>query len=148
MDYATRDQIPGLPRFASHPQLFGQPRRAGLRVPEPQFPSKPAAHRSSYSIPLPAPHPDCPDPRRPGERPTVEQLRWARCPDEGRLHLLEPADVAAATTQGHAQAVCGRRIPADGLTITSDLSGALCMSCVVGAAFQDGPPRSIPGQLR
>ncbi|MGH3800637.1 MAG: hypothetical protein ACRDTD_10970 [Pseudonocardiaceae bacterium] len=47
--------------------------------------------------------------------------------------MLQPADVIVATHQGHAPAVCGRRIPAEGLTITHGPSGALCMTCVIGA---------------
>jgi hypothetical protein len=141
VDYATRDQIPGVLSFAHNERLHGRPRQADLRVPEPQFPSKPA--RSS-PVTLPVPPPDCPQPRRPSERSTVEQLRWARCSDEGRLHLLQPADVAVATTRGHTQAVCGRRISDEGLTITNGASGALCMACVVGATFQEGSPGPFP----
>lgn len=58
-----------------------------------------------------------PDPGDQGGRSSVEQLRWARCPDDGHLHLLQPAGVNLAAASGHAQALCGHRIPAQGLTI-------------------------------
>lgn len=156
MDHARKEQLPGVLRLAAGAQLFGRPRRAGLRVPDPQFPSTPATFRhSSYSVPLPAashrlafPQPEFPQPGRPGARSSVEQLRWARCPGEGRLHLLEPTDVIAATTHGHAPAVCGHRIAAEGLTITIGPSWALCMACVVGAGCRDGQSRTAAGQLR
>lgn len=156
MDHARREQLPGVPRLAAGAQLFGRPRRAGLQVPDPQFPSTLATFRhSSYPMPFPAashrpavPQPECPQPRRPGARSNVDELRWARCPGEGRLHLLEPADVIAAATHGHAQAVCGHRIPAEGLTITIGPSRALCMACVVGAGCRDGQSRTAAGQLR
>ncbi|MDQ2882246.1 MAG: hypothetical protein M3Y48_13795 [Actinomycetota bacterium] len=76
---------------------------------------------------------DQPDPSDQGGGSSVEQLRWARCPDGGHLHLLQPAGVNLAAASGHAQALCGHRIPAQGLTINGVPSGALCMACVMGA---------------
>ncbi|MGH3883833.1 MAG: hypothetical protein ACRDSG_05835 [Pseudonocardiaceae bacterium] len=59
----------------------------------------------------------------------MRQLRWTRCPEDGGLHLLQPAQIRLAAA-GDARALCGRRIPADGLTITHGPVGALCMACV------------------
>lgn len=94
---------------------------------------------NSCPAPLPAPggQPD-PSPRPSGS--SVEQLRWVRCLDDKHLHLLHPADVLVVAG-GHAPAVCGQRISAEGLTITRGPSGALCMTCVVGATSPDARPR-------
>ncbi|MGH3790946.1 MAG: helix-turn-helix domain-containing protein [Pseudonocardiaceae bacterium] len=54
-----------------------------------------------------------------------------------------PTQVLLATTEDHAQALCGQRIPAHGLTITHPGAGALCMTCVAGvpAGSADPGPR-------
>ncbi len=109
------------------------PKPAALRVPDPQFPTKtPAGRRSSTPALPPAPGGQ-PDPNPQTGNSSVGPLRWARCPEQGLLHLLRSADVIVAANQGHARAVCGRPIPAEGLTITSGPSGALCIACVMGA---------------
>ncbi|MGH3899290.1 MAG: hypothetical protein ACRDTA_13825 [Pseudonocardiaceae bacterium] len=116
---------------AQDSQRSGLLQRMGLRVPDPQFPTKiPAGRRSSRPVPAPGGQPD-PNPQTGNS--SVGPPRWARCPEQGRLHLLRSADVIAATNQGHARAVCGRPIPAEGLTITGGPSGALCMACALGA---------------
>jgi hypothetical protein len=61
---------------------------------------------------------------------SVGPLRWARCPDDGCLHLLQLADV---TTADHARALWGRFLPVEGLTLTHGSSGALCMTCITGS---------------
>lgn len=94
-----------------------------LRVPEPRFPRH-AADRQHVG-------PARTDPAV--ERPGVDQLRWARCPDLGLLHLVQAADVTLAAAKGYAQAFCGHQIVAEGLTITSAGAGALCMACVMAA---------------
>lgn len=48
----------------------------------------------------------------------------------------------AATRQGHACAVCGRRISAAGLTITNGSSGVLYMTCVIGTTSLRPKPGS------
>ena len=70
----------------------------------------------------------------------VPPLRWARCPDDGRLHLVQPADVAVTDT-GHALALCGIRLGADGLTVSGS-AGALCSTCI--AAGTQTPPAPTP----
>jgi len=99
----------------------------GLRVPDPQFPSKGAVVRQ----PARPAATDRTDPEF--QRPSVEQLRWARCPDDEQLHLVQPGAVALAATSGYALAFCGHQIVAEGLTIKSVASGALCMACVIAA---------------
>jgi hypothetical protein len=83
------------------------------------------------------------DPCPQAGRATVGRSRWARCPYECHLHLLAPAEVLRAAGAGHVQALCGQRIPAEGFTITSGLSWALCMTCVIGipAKMVDPGPR-------
>ncbi len=104
-----------------------------LRVPDPRFPTKiPAGRRSSTSTVPPAPGGQ-PDTNPHTENSSVGPLRWARCPEQGRLHLLHPDDVIAATNQGQARAICKRLIPAEGITITNGPSAALCMGCVLDA---------------
>jgi hypothetical protein len=101
-----------------------QPGRAGgLQVPEPRFPRTAARQ------------PKSPAPGAAAQlaRPGVEQLRWARCPDHGQLHLVEPAAVSLAVTRGYAPALCGCQIVAEGLTINGVPYGALCMACVLAA---------------
>ena len=106
-------------------------RLRGLRVPDPQFPSKGAVFRQpARHVPFPAGVDRAgPEVQRPG----VEQLRWARCPDDEQLHLVQPRAVAQAAASGYALAFCGHQIAAEGLTINSVASGALCMACVVAA---------------
>ncbi|MGH3718165.1 MAG: hypothetical protein ACRDRI_04845 [Pseudonocardiaceae bacterium] len=98
-------------------------------MPEPLFATTiSAGHRESCPVPLP---PDGrPDTRCSGGWPGVGQLlRWAHCTDDDRLHLLRLLEVLRAASRDHARALCGRRVPADGLIITSGLSWALCTTC-------------------
>ena len=63
----------------------------------------------------------------------VRQLRWVRCSDDGRLHLLVPVEVVVAATGGQAQGLCGRLLPAQGLIFrpfTKGSLGPVCMACV------------------
>jgi hypothetical protein len=62
-------------------------------------------------------------------RPLDNRLRWARYPVDQQLHLLAPAGITTAGTQDHAKALCGRRIPVEGLTLKAE-SGSLCVSCL------------------
>ncbi|MGH3833250.1 MAG: hypothetical protein ACRDRS_22915 [Pseudonocardiaceae bacterium] len=71
-------------------------------------------------------------------------MRWARCPDDDRLHLLRPAELPHAAGD-HAQALCGQRVPADGLTTISGLSWALCITCVCGIPPEMSDPD--PGDI-
>jgi len=122
-------------------QLSVTPPRTNSWVPDPQFPHKTPAGRRSSSCPAPLPAPGGqPDPNPQATGSSGEQLRWARCPDDDHLHLLAPADVVLGAG-GHAQAVCGQRIPAEVLTITRGPAGALCMSCVIGATSPMRDPR-------
>jgi hypothetical protein len=60
-------------------------------------------------------------------------LRWVRCSDDGRLHLLVPVEVVVAATGGQAQGLCGRLLPAQGLIFrpfTKGSLGPVCMACV------------------
>lgn len=85
----------------------------GLRMPDAPFPitTSPARQRLRGSGLLAACGGDMPDFHcRAGEL-GVGSLRWARCPDDGLVHLLQPADVITATTAGHARALCGRFPP-------------------------------------
>ena len=107
-------------RIQSQPS---QVQSSGLQVPDPRF-SRTAARQPEGPAPIPA---------APLGRPGVEQLRWARCPDHGQLHLVQPAAVGLAATQGYAEAFCGYQIAAEGLTISSAASGALCMACITAA---------------
>jgi hypothetical protein len=111
----------------------------GGQVPDPQFPHKtPVGRRSSAPVSLPAPggQPESnPEARESG----AGQLRWAGCLHDGRLHLLEPADVAAATTGSPAQALHGRTLPAGSLIIVGRSPGALCIACVDGIPSDLGP---------
>ncbi len=140
MHQAPQDpQVRAEPRFQA-PQIRAEPSLAtdarlprpghcvDLLVPDPRFPRKTLDdRRPSVTAPRPAPRP-----QRQAD-PPINQLRWARCPDDGRLHLVQPSDVTLTATRGYAPAVCGHRIAAAGLTINSVASGALCMSCVIAA---------------
>lgn len=116
---------------AAGARLPGSPYLLGLRIPAPQFPSRGSAHRRPRTAE------SCPavdsQPSPALNRRGVEQLRWARCSDQGCLHLVHPADVTRAAVNGYAETVCGHRIAAEGLTISGVPSGALCMSCVIAA---------------
>ena len=57
---------------------------------------------------------------------------WARCPDDGRLHVLESVDVASAALRGYSECLCGHRLPAEGLAIEDGPTGALCLPCMIG----------------
>jgi hypothetical protein len=118
-------------RVRSESSLATDVRLRGLRVPDPQFPSKGAASpQPSSHVPFPA---AAIRTDHEVEQPSVEQLRWARCPNDGQLHLVQPADVTLAAARGYAPAFCGHQIGAEGLTINSVASGALCMACVMAA---------------
>ena len=69
-------------------------------------------------------------PVSPFAAPLPGQLRWVRCPDDGRLHLLAPVEVVVAATGGQAEVLCGRVLPAQGLPRADGPSGAVCMACV------------------
>jgi hypothetical protein len=61
--------------------------------------------------------------------PLADRLRWVRCPVDQQLHLLAPDGVATTGIQGPAEALCGCRIPVEGLTLKGQ-SGSLCVSCL------------------
>lgn len=141
MNHAPQDrQILGEPSFVADMRLRGTPHLRGLQIPDPQFPTKiPPGRQSTYPARPSAPSGQ-PAPRHQAGGSRVEQLRWARCPEDGCLHLLQSADVALVAARGHAQALCGYRIPVQGLTITSVRSGALCMACITGATSETSGP--------
>jgi hypothetical protein len=79
-------------------------------VPAPRFPREfPAGRRSNPQA--------APDDQADPSTPTGERPRWARCADDEHWHLLAPTDAMLAATAGHEYALCGRRIPAEGLTL-------------------------------
>ena len=61
-----------------------------------------------------------------------------------RLYLLAPDAVPLATTQGHAPALCGHPIPAQGLTITNGPSEELGTACPAGITGEHTPCRPPP----
>lgn len=72
-------------------ELGGLPALSAQRIPDPQFPTKtPAGRRSSCPVPSYAPGGQ-PDPTPRAGTASVDQLRWARCPDDERLPLLTDA---------------------------------------------------------
>ncbi|MGH3685053.1 MAG: hypothetical protein ACRDRU_07660 [Pseudonocardiaceae bacterium] len=114
-------------------------RQVGLRVPDPLFSTTIPADRQ----------PPCPPPLPPGGQPDPQHsgdgagpLRWARCPDGGRLHLLAPAEVVIAATRGHAQALCGRPLAAEGLTLAQG-SAELCIACLAGITPHQQPTHPV-----
>jgi hypothetical protein len=120
---------PGTASVAASARLRDSAHSIGLLVPDPLFSRKNLGSRWS-SAPASNPVPES-NPQINQQQASVDQLRWARCPDHGRLHLVQPADVTLAVTRGYAEAVCGHRIAAEGLTINRGPSGALCMACVI-----------------
>ncbi|MGH3770703.1 MAG: hypothetical protein ACRDRW_04795 [Pseudonocardiaceae bacterium] len=115
-------------------------RRVCLRVPDPRFATKISAGRRlrcPVSFPAPGGQPD------PRGWVLGRLLRWARCPDDGRLHLLPFAEVPRVAAGDHVRALCGQRVPADGLVITRGLSWAPCMACVIGIPIP-GPRGTAP----
>jgi hypothetical protein len=121
-------------------QLRGTPRPPGLRVPAPQFPTRTSA-RTRLSGPGPvAPPAGKPDPGCAIGESSAGPLRWARCPD-GRLRLLQPADVVVAFTGGQAEALCGRSLPAEGLTLTHGSAVALRLACLAGTGPREKRPQ-------
>jgi hypothetical protein len=119
-------------------QLRDMRQPAGLRVPEPRFPTTgPTAAGRRSSIPQPAAG-TAPDPVR-GSGPA---MHWMRCPTDGRLHAIAPIDSEQAVARGHAEALCSHQLPAEDLTIQDVPSGTLCLLCVIGvtADMQDPGP--------
>ncbi|MGH3888512.1 MAG: hypothetical protein ACRDSZ_18465 [Pseudonocardiaceae bacterium] len=140
MDHALRDSqaLATLDRTDAGrcSELCATPRRVGLPIPEPLFSTKtPASRRSSCTPPLP-----------PGGQPDPTPRAGAtsggrlRCPDDGRLHLLAPAEVATAARGDHAQALCGQRIPAEALTINHGAAEVMCPTCLIRI------PAVVPGR--
>lgn len=73
--------------------------------------------------------------------PMTCTLRWARDPADDRMHALAPNDLALAAARGHAETLCGHRLPT-GLTVEDCPSGALCLPCVIGVTSEmDDPGR-------
>jgi hypothetical protein len=102
-----------VPRRSTSPKTNAEtPLQSGLRSP--------SLHTATVVWPAPGGQPD-PHPQT--GRLNVEQLRWTRCADDEHLYLPHAANVLRATASGHAPAVYGQRIPAEGLTITSGPSG-------------------------
>jgi hypothetical protein len=128
-----------------------------LSVPDPQFPRAgfprvrfPASRRSSMPEPPFVPGGQ-PDPRCLGAGSGVTRLRWACGLDQRLLHLPAPGAVLLVITAGHAQAVCGHPIPAQGLTLTSGRAQTLCTACLIGTTRErtvpPGAPSASPGDL-
>jgi hypothetical protein len=89
--WGLRRVFPADARLSRYVALRGTSGRAGLQVPDPQFPNKtPAGHRSSCPV-FPSAPGGQPDPTPRAEAPSVEQLRGARCPDDERVQLLADA---------------------------------------------------------
>ncbi len=60
-------------------------------------------------------------------------LRWARCAEDGRLHLLAAAEAGVALGGGHAAgALRGIRLGAGGLPLSTGPAAALCLACLAG----------------
>ncbi len=59
-------------------------------------------------------------------------LRWARDPEDGRLHAPASVDVRAAQSRGYAECLCTHKLPAD-VMFEPGPSGLLCVPCVIGA---------------
>src|SRR6185312_2814492 len=75
------------------PQSRGRAHIAAVQVPKPQFShSASVPCQPSFAEPLPVPR-DQPEPSAVVPPARSEQLRWARCPDDDRLHLVRPGDV-------------------------------------------------------
>lgn len=112
-------------------RAHGTPRPTSLRVPAPQFPTRASApEQPSGPEPLAALAGGEANPGGVAGEPGAGPLRWARCPDDGRLHLLQPADVVVAATGLRAEALCGRLLPTEGLTLGHGWAGALCTGCL------------------
>ena len=97
--------------------------RPPFMVPPPLFAS-PLCFPMSATSSQPDPYPAATIP--PLTVPPAAPPRRARLVDR-QLPLLAPADVTATDTEGHAFTLCGRGIPADGLTLNGP-SGSLCLS--------------------
>jgi hypothetical protein len=105
---------------------------ATAQLPTPQFGNFPDSGRPPVEQPrttfAPGGQPD-PSPRAEGS--SGRPLRWARCPHDGYRHLLWPAEVVGAPTTGHAHALCGHLLPAEGLNHSV---GALCLTCLTATS--------------
>lgn len=114
---------------------LAEQQRGGLSAPAPEFPHSPAGCRSSET-----PHP-C---TAPGSQPDPTRTRWARCPDDGRLHAVDRLDAELAPVRGYTEALCGHRLPIDVATEDGP-SGALCLPCVVGVTSEAPDPGRFGG---
>jgi hypothetical protein len=110
-------------------------RVAGLRVLDPHFPTTTTPARSRWSgqgtLSPSGPSGGTSDSHRRTGESGGGPLWWACCLGGGRLHLFQPTDVLTAATAGHAQALCGRFLPVEGLILPGS-SGALCLACIPG----------------
>jgi hypothetical protein len=111
---------------ASAPQFGNSPDSGWPPVEQPRTASAPGGQ---------------PDPSPRAEGSSGGPLRWARCPDDGRRHLLQPAEVVVAATGGHAHALCGRFLPAEGLTLAHGSVAALCLTCLTATSPREEQPQ-------
>ncbi|MGH3833809.1 MAG: hypothetical protein ACRDRS_25785, partial [Pseudonocardiaceae bacterium] len=66
-------------------------------------------------------------------------VHWARSPGDLRRHAVEHGETAAGiAVTGWAQALCGARLPREGLDLAAQPSSPLCRWCVTGAVTE--PP--------
>jgi hypothetical protein len=94
-------------------------------------------------------------PREVERRDLLRAARWVQLPhrpDDGHLHLLGPAEVVVTATGGHAHTLCGRFLPAEGLTLTHGCAGALGLTCLTATVAREERPhprhtaQEAPGQ--
>lgn len=71
----------------------------------------------------------------------LTDFRWARHPGDGHTHAIAPTDLASSGAA--VEALCGARLPAEGLDPREQPWGLVCLPCVIGAT--DGEPD--PGRM-
>ncbi|MGH3852986.1 MAG: hypothetical protein ACRDR6_05700 [Pseudonocardiaceae bacterium] len=65
-------------------------------------------------------------------------VHWARSPGDVRRHAVEHSAIAGVVATSWAQALCGARLPREGLDLAAQPSSPLCRWCVAGAVTE--PP--------
>jgi hypothetical protein len=119
---------------ATHGQLSVPPAEFGPATAD----SEPAPVTSDPATETPADRQSV-SPAAGGRPDPLTAVRWVRCPDDQRLHAVDPFDVTMISIRGYVECLCGRTV-ATTVEFEPGPSGALCLPCVLGVTSDTPDP--------